>query len=155
VDKNGQFRYAGSAEGFMFPMLLRRLTGVRLTKPAAQTSTAVGQDGMSLSDPNRPAVPTDPNSPMPVPAAGIGGPSENDEFNDICGANELAAAKDFFLKAAGKRFISYRKGVDLCRQIIRNCPHSKNAEEARQLLRTKVPQDQWETLGLTKDELGL
>jgi len=109
------------------------------------------------ADPNRPILPADPNSqtaPAPT-AANVRGPTENDEYNDICGANELAAAQDFFLQAARKRFISYRKGVELCRQVIRNCPNSKNAEAARELLRTKIPEDQRESLGLTKEELGL
>ncbi len=157
VDKNGQFRFAGSAEGFMLPMLLRNLTGFAFTKPVQQTPAASGEEfGPGVvrpADPNRPApVPADPNS-RTVSAAR--GPVENDEYNEVCGANELAAAQDFFLQAASKRFISYRRGVELCRQVIRNCPNSKNAEAARELLRTKIPEDQRESLGLTKEELGL
>ncbi|MEJ5258951.1 MAG: hypothetical protein WHS88_02050 [Anaerohalosphaeraceae bacterium] len=156
VDKNGQFRFAGSAEGFMLPMLLRNLTGFAFTKPVQQTPAASGEDivpGVRPADPNRPApVPADPNSRMMSAARG---PVESDEYNELCGANELAAAQDFFLQAAGKRFISYRRGVELCRQVIRNCPNSKNAEAARELLRTKIPEDQRESLGLTKEELGL
>ncbi|HOQ03969.1 MAG TPA: hypothetical protein PKY88_01975 [Anaerohalosphaeraceae bacterium] len=159
VDKNGQFRFAGSAEGFMLPMLLQNLTGFAFTKPVQQTPAASGEEfgpGIRPADPNRPVpVPADPNSRTAEAPAAVRGPTENDEYNEVCGANELAAAQDFFLQAAGKRFISYRKGVDLCRQIIRNCPNSKNAEAARELLRTKIPEDQRESLGLTKEELGL
>lgn len=160
VDKNGQFRFAGSAEGFMLPMLLRNLTGIAFTKPAPQAPVGPGEgltpETGQPADPNRPAWTADPNSrPAPASAAAVRGPTENDEYNDICGANELAAAQDFFLQAARKRFISYRKGVELCRQVIRNCPNSKNAEAARELLRTKIPEDQRESLGLTKEELGL
>lgn len=162
VDKSGQFRFAGSAEGFMLPMLLRHLSGVVFQKPASQISA--GLEGgylptRAVTDPNRPALPAaDPNLRTPAgPGFGaVSAQKESDEmYEEVCGADQLAAAQDFFLKAAGKQLVSYRKGVDLCRYVIRNCPHSKNAEAARELLRTKVPEDQRETLGLTREELGL
>lgn len=163
IDENGRFRYAGSAEGFMLPMLLRHWTGIPFVKLTGQSIAGEGEHlpTEGPADPNRPApLAADPNSAKPsaqpraaVPAGKES--SENAEYNDLCGAEQLAAAQDFFLKAAGKRFISYRKGVDLCRYVIKNCPNSKNAEAARELLRTKIPEDQRESLGLTKEELGL
>ena len=74
---------------------------------------------------------------------------------DMCGARELQAARAFFMTAARRKFITYRKGVDLCRQVIRQCPDSENAESARDLLRRSVPEDQREKYKLTDEELGL
>lgn len=163
IDENGRFRYAGSAEGFMLPMLLRNWTGIPFVKLTSQSTAGEGEHLLpeGPGDPNRPApMAADPNSVKPSVQPRTAAPAgkeslENAEYNNLCGAEQLAAAQDFFLKAAGKRFISYRRGVDLCRYVIKNCPNSKNAEAARELLRTKIPEDQRESLGLTKEELGL
>jgi hypothetical protein len=73
----------------------------------------------------------------------------------LCGAEQLAAARDFFMQAAGHKFISYKKGVELCRQAIKNCPNSENAKAARRLLRESVPADRRQEYGLTNEELGI
>lgn len=194
VDKAGQFRFAGSGQGFVLPMLLGRLTGIPFSKQA-QAEQAVRRESMEymmiergmrpvMGDPNRPAGPMDPNSPArmrrpprgraPQPPAPSPQskqmmqdlqeqtmdpteriPTQDLTANDMCGYQQLAAARDFFMQAAGRRFITYRRGIELCRQVIRECPDSPNAEAARQLLRNSVPEEQRERYNLTNEELGL
>jgi hypothetical protein len=193
VDKAGLFRFAGSAQGFVLPMVLARLTGLSFTKTSAQGAGMDPATGMPMfpggpefrprlplpGDPNRPApMPAEPNSPAgaPVPARGPQAPTSKEimqEMKDqavdpveriptqdltpeeVCGAQQLAAARDFFIQAANRKFISYRKGIDLCRQVIKNCPNSENAKAAQKILRDSIPEDQREKYGLTNEELGI
>ena len=62
--------------------------------------------------------------------------------------------RDLFMKAAKKRVISYKNGVELCRRIIRNYPGTKYEHEARMLLR-QVPEDKRKLYKITDEELGL
>ena len=57
-----------------------------------------------------------------------------------------------FMQAAGHKFISYKKGVELCRQAIKNCPNSK-MPKLPDLLRESVPADRHE-YGLTNEGTG-
>jgi hypothetical protein len=189
VDKAGLFRFAGSAQGFMLPMILARLTGLSFTKTAAQGAGLDPSMGIFSTDSEfRPRMPGDPNHPAPMPGepnspSGTPIPLQRprpptskqvmQEMKDqavdpveriptqdltpeeACGAQQLAAARDFFMQAANRKFISYRKGIDLCRQVIKGCPNSENAKAARQLLRDSIPEDQREKYGLTNEELGL
>lgn len=130
--------------------------------------------------PMRPQMPGDPNRPMDPnssPAApGPQRPSSKQIMQEMqdqaldpveriptqdltpeeaCGVMQLAAARDFFMQAANRKFISYRKGIDLCRYVIKNCPDSENAKAARRLMRESIPEDQREKYGLTNEELGI
>ena len=82
-------------------------------------------------------------------------PAQDLTIEDLCGAKQLQYAREFFMEAARKRYITYRKGIDLCRQVIQSCPDSPNAKAARDLLRTQIPEDQREKYHLTREELGL
>jgi hypothetical protein len=177
VDKTGLFRFAGSAQGFMLPMILERLAGLSFIKVSTQ-STLVDPFTGRPADPNRPALmPADPNAPFGGANFGRQRPLSSqqmmqemqDQSRDpmermaaedltpeaLCGAEQLAAARDFFMQAAGHKFISYKKGVELCRQAIKNCPNSENAKAARRLLRESVPADRRQEYGLTNEELGI
>ncbi len=190
VDKAGQYRFAGSARGFLLPLLLSKITGISFTGQS-RTGQAAWMEGMDYGmgterpagDPNAPAVAGDPNAPaeMRRPPAGRPQPqaqaprsremmqdlqdaerppvervpTQEMTHENLCGAAQLQAARDFFMQAAGRKFITYRKGVDLCRYVMKNCPNSENAKAARQLLRESVPEDQRERYGLTREELGL
>jgi hypothetical protein len=52
------------------------------------------------------------------------------------------------------KYTTYKKGVDMCRNIMRKYPDTKYAEEARKLLR-KVPERHKERYNITDEETGL
>jgi hypothetical protein len=79
---------------------------------------------------------------------------ELSEEDTIQAEKLVTYAEDLFMKAAGKHVITYKRGVDLCRQVMKDYAGSEYAERARQLLR-KVPENQRERLGITDQELGL
>ena len=57
-----------------------------------------------------------------------------------------------FLKTG--RFTGYKKGIDLCRDVLRDYPDTKYADQARDLLKT-VPERYQKRYNVTDEEMGL
>jgi hypothetical protein len=174
ADKTGAIRYAGPATGFIAPMLLKNkfLGGelIQLAAPEGFGDTAVNpadSNALSVVDSNS-LFPTDSNSvSKPVPAVQTPAPAaaqqtakpqaknrELSEEDKVQAEKLVTYAEDVFMKGGGKRVITYKRGVELCRQVIRDYAGSEYAEKARQLLR-QVPENQRSRYGITDQELGL
>lgn len=173
ADTTGTIRYAGPATGFIAPMLLERIVsgnaasaGVMKEKTESVTTPVTPADSNSLAAVDSNSLPADSNSlaqavqapAVQRPAQQVGQPqsqykelSEEDAFE----ADKLVkAASSLFMKAAGKHVITYKRGVELCRQVMKDYPGSEYADKARQLLR-QVPENQRSRYGITDQELGL
>ena len=57
-----------------------------------------------------------------------------------------------FLKTG--RFTGYKKGIDMCRDVLRDYPDTKYANQARDLLKT-VPERYRKRYNVTDEEMGL
>ena len=118
----------------------------------------------SVVDPNKPVA--DPNKPVIDPnAVTIQQPgtsqfpktstqqTEQELFTEVQAGKDLEYA-EFYIDAARKRIQTYKKGVELCRAIIKEYPGTKYEQEARLLLR-RVPEHKHSTYNITDEELGL
>lgn len=98
--------------------------------------------------------------PMPQPAPQQQQPEPEPKYRQLPEHQQIEAerrvsvVRDFFMTAPRKRFITYKRGVDMCREIIRDYPDTLYAEQARHLLR-QVPERQRATYNITDAELGL
>lgn len=144
----------------MDPMMMQMMQTGTMSKPAQPVvdPNKIPQDpNKPVADPNKPAV--DQNAVevqhSRVPQASEGTtPQTADEL-----AKEYQAGKDLeyadtFIKMAKKGAQSYKKGVDMCRDIIKKYPGTKYEKEARMLLR-QVPENKRNLYGITDEELRL
>lgn len=165
IDKEGQIRYAGPAAGFMPAFLLTHLTGVAIDLEPLQASPTEIPPMMDM-----------PAAPMPTPEMGPG-PMMPEEMGmpgqpateaapaekkykelpieqQVDAEKKLSYVRDLFIRGSRMRVQSYKRGVDFCREVIRDYPDTKYAEEARMLLR-QVPEHRRSTYNITDEELGL
>lgn len=157
VSKNGTLIYTGPAAGFLAPMIVQSLTPATLAdKQAYQNPTPQNrQPQVTRKEPTTPPeTPTQPNSPAPTTTR-TATPPTTDSYMQV--GQEYQAGKDL---SYAKQYIdmgkytTYKKGVDMCRNIMRKYPDTKYAEEARKLLR-KVPERHKERYNITDEETGL
>lgn len=171
IEKDGQVKYAGVADGFVPAFILTHLTGVpidlQIFQPVEGPSEHPYQyDRMSptprqartAADPNRPAGPDEINPrlrPTVQPPAETAAPQYRQlpDHQKLDAEKRLAAARDFFMNAPRLRVITYKNGIDMCRAIIRDYPDTEYADQARQLLQ-KIPERQRELYNVTPEELG-
>lgn len=164
VNKEGKIKYAGTAGDFVPAFILTELTGIPI--PLEQKTDSGMGGGLEpmlmpelflqpIADPN--ARPADPNalrrsSASPArPAAGF---RQLPLEEEVQAEKELSYARDLFMELAQKRGLTYTRGVELCREIIRKYPNTRYEQEARLLLR-QVPENQRARYQLTNQELGL
>ncbi|MEN8126340.1 MAG: hypothetical protein ABFR90_00885 [Planctomycetota bacterium] len=126
-------------------------------RPATDPNIPAGASRF-VADPNKPAA--DPNTPAkaarPVtqPAAAATKTYRELPFDeDIQAQKKMTYARDLFMNTA-KYVTTYKNGVKLCREIIRDYPGTKYEHEARMLLR-KVPENKRHLYKITDDELML
>ncbi len=179
ADKEGQVKYAGPATGFMPAFILTHLTGVQIDLGEFQSAA----DSMGMSsrmpgefdiasgrrpfemmppfDPNEPNRPADPNQIRPQAAPGRRPQAhqpaqlrELPEHQQIEAEKKLAYIRDLFIRGSRMGVQSYKRGIDMCREVIRDFPNTQYAEEARQLLR-QVPERQRERYNVTDAEIGM
>jgi len=165
----GKIQYAGPAAGFLAPMVLEHLAG----QPAAAGVLAPPANAAAPANPLLSplknllgGVPGNPTAPTPPPAVLPGGqapslPAANqgDEESELTPENyeagkKLEYARGLFIPAGRKNFLTSKRGVDLCREIIREYPNTKYAQEARLLLR-QVPENERKRYSITNEEMGL
>ncbi len=177
AESDGQVRYAGVAGGFMPAFILTHLTDVPIDldelKPATDTDISDDERGFDmdrmphdirLSDPNAPRHPAEPNQVadpnQPAAAHQTIAPEPEQEFAQLPehrrleAERRMAPIRDFFMEAPRRGVYSYKRGVDMCRAIIRDYPGTEYAHEARQMLR-QVPERHRSRYNITDEDMGL
>ena len=163
VDTDGKVRYAGPADGFAPAFILTHITGVPIevkpSKLAPQAETPL--DRMpgefflmmpGIVDPNQKPVPMDPNGPQAaLPAKQY---RQLPYEQQLTAEKKIQAIRDFFIKAPRTQALTYKNGIDMCREVMQDYPGTQYADEARQLLR-QVPEHKRATYNITNEELGL
>lgn len=175
IDKEGKVKYAGPAEGFAPAFILTHITGVAIDlkafQPTPQAATPM-MGGMmpgemplmmmpGMYDPNQRSPLDDPNRPqMKSPAAPQTQAPAEKKYRELPLEQQMEAEKKLsyidglFIKGSRAKIQSYKRGVDMCREIIRDYPGTKYADQAQQLLR-QVPENKRATYNITNAELGL
>ncbi len=168
VDTSGTIKYAGPVAGFLAPMMLTRVAGespsagsITVRQPGGRTSPKTktilnpfkGLFGGSANQ-RPPAKTTAPTGRTATPPR-----KRIDEGNDEITPDDYQAGKlleyaKMYVKAGRKPVLTSKKGIDLCRQIIREYPNTKYAKEARLLLR-RVPEYERKRYNITDKEMGL
>lgn len=181
ADSGGQVRYAGVAGGFMPAFILTHLTDVPIDldelKPATDTPGDTNMSDYEFGfdmdrmphdsrpiDPNAPRHPADPNQVadpnQPAAAHQTIAPEPEQEFAQLPehqrleAERQVAYIRDFFMRAPRTGGMTYKRGVDMCREVIDNYPGTEYAHQARQLLR-QVPERHRRRYHITDEELGL
>ncbi|MBM4102590.1 MAG: hypothetical protein FJ263_00865 [Planctomycetes bacterium] len=177
ADTTGTIRYAGPATGFIGPMLLEGIlsgtagsTGVTEGKtgtapvvapvtPADSNSLAAADSNSRPADSNSPPRATQKQTPaVRAPVRQTGQPQSQyktlSEEDAIQAERLVTYAEDLFMKTGAKHVTTYKRGIELCRQVRKDYPDSEYADRARLLLR-KVPENERSKYGITDQELGL
>jgi len=184
IDKEGKVKYAGPADGFVPAFILTHITGVAIDlesfQPAQQTAIPMQMEMMpgemsgmmmpDMYDPNKMPSPADPNKkptladpnrfhPQSPIAPQSVMPAEK-QYRQLPLEEQMAAEKkitfirDLYIKGSRSKIQSYKRGVDMCREVLRDYPNTIYADQARQELR-KVPENKRATYNITDAELGL
>jgi hypothetical protein len=106
------------------------------------------------ADPNRP-LPVDPNQPRPL--TGVKPEKKPRELpfeQQITAEQKMNVARELYKPLAQKRGLTPKKLVDTCREVIRDYPGTRYADEALEMLRT-LPERDRTTYHITNEELGL
>jgi hypothetical protein len=175
ADTTGTIRYAGPATGFIAPMLLAGIASGNVVGPGGteeKTESVIAPlaptDSNSLAATDSNSLPADSNSlpratqkqkpAVQVPVRQTGQPQtqykELSEEDKIQAERLVTYAEDLFMKTGAKHVTTYKRGIELCRQVMKDYPGSEYADKARQLLR-KVPENQRSLYEITDQELGL
>ena len=156
----GAVKYAGPAEGFVAPMVLKHLlvASAMGTTPPQQPQTAQPQPpAQPKTNPLTSLLPK-PASPTAPPAAAAGDDASMDDLlenpDQYDAAKQLEYARGLFIPAGRKGPLTSKQGVEICRRIIQKWPNTTYADEARQLLR-QVPENERIRYGITNEEMGL
>lgn len=167
IDKEGQIRYAGPAAGFVPAFLLTHLTGVPIDLAALQAEP-IEIPTMEMTTPDAPGAPM--MAPPMMPGMPGMPPMDSETTTEAAPAEKkykelpieqqvdaekkLSYVRDLFIRGSKMRIQSYKRGVDFCREIMRDYPDTIYAEQARMLLR-QVPESRRSTYNITNEELGL
>jgi hypothetical protein len=167
ADTTGTIRYAGPAMGFIAPMLLEGIvSGGAANRGGTEEKTVSVIAPLAPADSN--SLPADSNSlpratqkqkpAVQAPVRQTGQPQsqykELSEEDKIQAERLVTYAEDLFMKTGAKHVTTYKRGIELCRQVMKDYPGSEYADKARQLLR-QVPENQRSQYGITDHELGL
>jgi hypothetical protein len=134
ADTTGSVRYAGPAEGFLAPLVIHNLA------PKSQMPE------------KRKTLSAKPIKKEPAQAARTKTKKVQDEedYFDPQAEKLLANAKGF-IKIG--RFTTYKKGINMCRQVINDYPNTKYEQQAREILR-RVPERHRKKYRITDADLG-
>lgn len=163
IDKTGTVKYAGSPQGFLPKMILKKVGGMELADNAVGIASVeapkINMANLSKAMSLLQKKPAQTQIAVPPTAAKTSTSKTNyrelEDFEAFDAQKQLQMAKDLFLPAGKKRILTPKRGVDICREIIRKYPNTKYAEEARTLLREEVNPRYRERYKLTDEELGL
>jgi len=153
VDKTGTVRYAGSAAGFLAPMVLDVILSSKIVSQADYVQDPLPE----IATQDEPAQQTPDTAPIATEyVSAQGRPDRDTEITpeDFQAQKLLTYAQGLFIPAGRKKFLTSKTAVDLCRRIMREYPNTTYADEARKLLRT-VPPDEQKRYNITPEEMGL
>ncbi|MBC8378305.1 MAG: hypothetical protein H8E62_03940 [Planctomycetes bacterium] len=120
--------------------------------PVSEPKAPEPSDDKPAAEPEPAAAPKPADEPKPVPEETVQYrqlPLEE----DVQAQKELVGA-DTFIKLASKRGLTYKRGVEMCRAIIKKYPGTQYEHDARELLK-QVPEHKRGTYHITDEELGL
>ena len=140
--EDGRIKYAGPVAGFLARMVLDGL-GIPTSTGSAPAIKNVGSVGKIAR-----AVATNTSRPQPQPYE-----EPTDITPESYQAQKLLEGARTFLQI-GNKFTTPKKGIEMCRQILRDYPNSRYANEARLLLR-QVPERYRKRYKVTNEEMGL
>ena len=138
ADTKGSVKYAGPAEGFLAPLILKDIAPKSsVTVDTKRRTTAIDKKKSVEKKPNRTKQTKEPEQ-------------QEEELNPQ--AEKVLEHAKGFLKMG--RFTSYKKGIVLCRQLLDDYPDTKYEKQARELLKT-VPERHRKRYKITNEELGI
>mgnify|MGYP005846568559 CR=1 FL=1 len=154
-DNIGKVKYAGPASGFLSPMIIskhmEKTAGESTENPLATLLKGFTQDPNSKED-----IQTIETKVLPIgtqPKKTVKPIEDKLSAADKYQAGKLLENAKMLIDT-GRRLPTPRRGVELCRQIIKDYPGTEYEEQARKLLR-KVPKRYHRRYNITKEELGL
>ncbi len=155
TDKNGTIIYAGPSTGFVPKMILNSISNIKSTaqKPDhSQNNQPVRQTQQSQQRSNRTARKQDT---QPAPAGtGLDQEAKMSPEEEYRAQKLIETAKGFMKSGYTMgQFTGYRRGIDMCREVLQKWPNSKYADQARQLL-NKIPERYHKRYKITPEELG-
>jgi len=159
TSKDGTIRYAGPAVGFLAPMMLSKLTGADDNMTAATESQSPnGQNGvansiMSLFNKPKTTGGNTADNIKPANTKQVTHQPAKMEFVDEFAAGKLLENARLYMKL-GRRAATPKKGIELCRELLKKYPNTKYSEEARVLLRGLSERNR-KKYNVTDEELGL
>jgi hypothetical protein len=149
IDKTGTIKYAGSTNGFLPKMILANITDAKLGPGTPQTNTV--EQTPPIQTPKHVPPPQQVTPPTTQKAA----PQELAPEDDFQAQKLLGAARDLFLAKKIGRLLTPKRGIEMCRRIMKDYPNTKYADEARSLLRENVAPRYRKRYKITDEELGL
>jgi len=180
IAPDSTIRYAGNVEGFLPQMVIRRilanpqefaepnepnqppaaaksnLPAVEPVRPAQLPSAEPNTSHTLTVDVNKTAVNTQQPQTTPTPNT-VPPPAKqqvDEDFFDPQAETLLENARAFFKIGGILPSHAYQNPINMCRQVIKDYPGTKYAQEAQILLR-QVPERFRERYNLTDEELGL
>ena len=147
---DGTVTYAGPAAGFLTPMVLEGLTGLdaaEMAEMSGQMENAMNKAFEQVAETMNHQMPN-MDGQMQVQPAG-----QDDELTpESYQAQKMLANAENFINLG--KFTTYKKGIDMARNVISQFPDTSYADEARQLMR-KVPERYRKRYNVTNEEMGL
>jgi hypothetical protein len=150
VDKTGTIKYAGSTKGFLPKMILTKITGIQPASEPLQAATIEQTPPIRPQEQVQPVVPVVPVNPVQNNT-----PQELAPEDDFQAQKLIGAARDLFLAKDARKLITPKRGIELCRQIMKDYPNTKYDDEARTLLRENVDPRHRRRYNITDEEMGL
>ena len=146
--KDGAIKYAGPPTGFLPPMVVYNLSNAAFSSSDIANITTTAPAITRPKSTYKPPRPT--RRPGLIPPTG---PQQEMTLEDEFQAGKLLEHAKMLINTGSKFSIS-RRAIDACREILKDYPGTKYAEEARMLLR-KVPERYHKRHKITNEELGL
>lgn len=147
--------YAGSAEGILPAMIMKKLIGATLNEPVtpaaapleptadSNVQTQVQDSNENVKQESAPVI--QEKQPEPKPK------DESQLLTESVEAQNLYQLAEIHFKKG--RYIGYGKCVDACREIIVKYPSTVEAQKAKEMLR-QLPSDKRKLYGITDEELA-
>jgi hypothetical protein len=155
TDDNGTIIYAGPSTGFVPKMILNSIAQIKSSKPKPARTTQTAQNRQRQTSQQRRRQNADSRKERQTPA-GTGLDQEakmapEEEYR----AQKLIETAKGFMKSGYTmgQFTGYRRGIDMCREVLEKWPNSKYADQARDLL-NQIPERYHKRYKITPEELG-
>ncbi len=151
--RDNSILYAGSAEGILPLLIMKKQLGADFDVPVAPSDTPLepvdaniqtqSQDTNEIVE--QETAPIIQEKPQPKPK------DESQVLTESIEAQNLYQLAEIHFKKG--RYIGYKKCVDACREIIEKYPSTVEAQKAKEMLR-QLPSDKRKLYGITEEELN-